>query len=381
MRSLLARFERERYIHVNLEVIPWSGAWARMVQIALYNDGPAVSEIGSSWVSDMVMMNALRPFSEKEIERLGGQAGYLPASWHSVRIGQGSENDGAVAWAVPWLADARLLYYRKDSFAYAGLEGRETFTDPAGLEACLQALQDSGLEIPLALPTRNSRVNLHFLAGWLWAEGADFLTPDGKMAIFDSPAALEGMAKFFRLGRFLVPQARRLNDEQSDELFWRGRAALAFSGPWLFDYPGMIPVLKEQVAVAVPPGVPFVGGFHLVIWKYSRQAELALELIHYLAGPEPPEELFPAFLLPARLDVLAHSRFADHPVYRVMAQALRAGHSFPVTWLWGMLENRLYESLQFLWEQAFTASEAGFRDFLETQIHALAQRINTTLHS
>ncbi len=379
MRSLLARFESERHIRVNLEVIPWSGAWARMVQIALYNDGPAVSEIGSSWVSDMVMMNALRPFRAREIERLGGQASYPAASWHSVRAGPGSDNDDTVAWAVPWLADTRLLYYRKDIFARAGLAEREAFSSHAELEACLQALQDSDVEIPLALPTRNSRINLHFLAGWLWADGADFLTPDGKQAIFDSPAALESMTRFFRLGRFLVPPAQRLNDEQSDELFWQGRAALAFSGPWLFEHPQMTPGLREQVAAAIPPGVPFVGGFHLVIWKYTRQEGTALELIDYLAGSASPEELFPAFSLPARLDRLMSDRFMTHPVYRVMAQALRTGHSFPVAWLWGMLENRLYESLQFLWEQALTASEAEFH--LEAQVHSLVQRINVTLQS
>lgn len=48
MGSTLAKFERQHRIHMNLEVIPYQGAWARMVQIALYNDGPAVSEIGST---------------------------------------------------------------------------------------------------------------------------------------------------------------------------------------------------------------------------------------------------------------------------------------------------------------------------------------------
>jgi len=379
MRALLARLERERHIRVNLEVIPWAEAWTRLLQMALYNDGPSVSEIGSTWVSDMVMMNALRPFTEGEVARLGGKESYLPASWHSVRAAPGNGN--AVAWAIPWLADTRLLYYRKDILARAAQPERESFASHAELETCLQALQESGVAIPLTLATRSSRINLHFLATWIWAEGADFLTPDGKTAIFDSPAALEGMSKFFRLARFLAPEARRLNDVQSDALFWQGRAALAFSGPWLFDHPQMSAEQKEQVAVAAPPGVPFVGGFHLIIWKYTRQQEAALELIDYLAGHHPPQELFPSFSLPARLETLSQGRFATHPVYGVMARALRAGHSFPAAWLWGMLENRLYEALQFLWEQALTMSEAEFRPLLESQIRALAQRINASLQT
>jgi multiple sugar transport system substrate-binding protein len=379
MRTALARFEREHRIHVNLEVIPHQGAWARMVQIALYGDGPAVSEIGSSWVSDMVMMNALRPFAEQEVANLGGEESYLPASWHSVRAARDSLNGEAYAWAIPWVADTRLIYYRKDWLARAGLAEGLTFTDHEGLESCLQALQQHGTDIPLALPTHRSRINLHILAGWIWASGAEFLSGDGKKAVFDSPEALAGMEKFFRLGRFLHPAARGLDDPQSDALFWQGRAALAISGPWLFDSPEMDPALKEQTAVAVPPGVPFVGGFHLVIWKHARHERAALELIEFLAASRQPEELFPAFSLPARVELLAQSKFADHPIYRVMGEALRAGRSFPIIWMWGMLENRLYEALQVMWGRVLSDPGADFQVELETHMRRLVARINLNL--
>ncbi|MGB7538929.1 MAG: extracellular solute-binding protein [Anaerolineales bacterium] len=381
MRSALARFEHGHRIHVNLEVIPHQGAWARMVQIALYGDGPAVSEIGSSWVSDMVMMNALRPLSEKEVAQLGGEESYLPASWQSARAIHDSLNSDGYAWAIPWVADTRLIYYRKDVLVRAGQDLREAFSDHAELEGCLEALRGHGVEVPLVLPTHHSRINLHLLAGWVWASGADFLSEDGQQAVFDSPEALDGMEKFFRLSRFLHPSARRLDDAQSDALFRQGRAALAISGPWLFHNLDEDATLKEQYAVAVPPGVPFVGGFHLVIWKHTRQEGAALKLIEFLAGKELPEELFPSFSLPARVDILARSRFAAHPFYRVMSSAMRAGRSFRTVWMWGMLENRLYEAVQLLWDKVLSEPEADFRATLETHMHQLVKRINLKLGS
>jgi multiple sugar transport system substrate-binding protein len=381
MRAALARFERERRIHVNLEVIPFDFAWTRMVQIALYGDGPAVSEIGSSWLSDMVMMNALRAMGEKEVERLGGEESFLPASWQSVRAVRDSLNSDAFAWAVPWVADTRLVYYRKDLTARAGLPERQAFAGHAELEACLQALREHWVEIPLVLPTHHSRINLHILAGWIWAAGGKFLSEDRSKAIFDSPEALDGMEKFFRLSRYLHPSARRLDDSQSDALFRNGQAAVAISGPWLFDHPDVDPQLREQFAVAVPPGVPFVGGFHLVIWKHARQEEAALQLIEFLAGKNAPEELFPAFSLPARMEILALPKFADHPVYRVMGEAVRTGRSFQAVWMWGMVENRLYEALQFMWEKILADPEADFRGLLETHMHHLVERINLKLGS
>jgi multiple sugar transport system substrate-binding protein len=381
MRSVLARFEREHNIHVNLEVIPWPGAWARMIQIGLYNDGPAVSEIGSSWLSDIVMMNALRPFTAQEVNQLGGEACFLPASWQSVRAIRDSLNSDAFSWAIPWIGDTRLIYYRKDLFAQAGLKERDSFSNHAELETCLKTLQEHGVEIPLTMATSHSRINLHILAGWIWSAGADFLTHDGKKAVFDSQPALEGMEKFFGLARFLQPPARGLDDSQSDDLFLQGKAAVALSGPWLHNLAEADPDLKQKFSVAVPPGVPFVGGFHLVIWKQTRKDREAFELVKFLAGSQLPEELFPAFSLPARTDLLSRSQFADHPAYRVMGAAMRAGRSFPVTWMWGMLENRLYEAEQAIWERILSEPGTDVHAILEDFIIPLANRINITLNT
>ena len=71
------------------------------------------------------------------------------------------------------------------------------------------------MEIPLVLPTHHSRINLHILAGWIWASGGKFLSEDRSKAIFDLPEALAGMEKFFRLSRYLHPSACRLDDSQS----------------------------------------------------------------------------------------------------------------------------------------------------------------------
>lgn len=381
MQSILAAFERDQNVHVNLEIIPWQEAWTRLVHIALYNDGPDVSEVGTTWVRDMVTMNALRPFAMQEVEALGGEAAFLPASWNTASAPRDQLPPGSVSWAVPWLADTRLVYYRKDLFAGAGLKARDIFSSHEELEECLQALQNHGVDIPLCLPTRHSRILLHILASWIWSAGADFLSPDGQKAVFDSPAALDGMQKFFRLGRFLAPEARRLDETQTDALFLSGKAAVILSGPWMFNYLSGDPALKEQFAAAVPPGVPFVGGFHLVAWKHTYREKNIQRLVETLIGHHPPQELYPAFALPARLDLLNQGQFVGNPVYQAMSAALQAGRCFPPSRMWGMIENRLFDTLPLIWEQVFAEPEADIYTLLESRIGGLAQRINLILGS
>lgn len=91
LQPLVAQFEAEHDAHVRLRVLTGDTGWADLVKVALYSDGPDVSEIGSAWLGDRVAVNALRPFAEAAlrlvqfltrpaVEAACGQAvGLLPA--------------------------------------------------------------------------------------------------------------------------------------------------------------------------------------------------------------------------------------------------------------------------------------------------------------
>ena len=101
-RALLTQFEQDTHIEVNLRVLEWRDAWAELVRVALYNDGPHISEIGNTWLSEFISMNALRPFVGMEVSRLGGAQQFLPSAWHSVDADRPRRRDrdglgGAVA--------------------------------------------------------------------------------------------------------------------------------------------------------------------------------------------------------------------------------------------------------------------------------------------
>jgi len=62
IETLLAQFEAETHIHVNVRTLEWDTAWSDLVKVAIYGDGPDVSEIGSTWLGDLVAMNAVAEF-------------------------------------------------------------------------------------------------------------------------------------------------------------------------------------------------------------------------------------------------------------------------------------------------------------------------------
>jgi hypothetical protein len=81
LKPLLDQFEAKNHIHVNFSIIPWETGRPELVKVALYRHGLDVSELGSTWVSDLIAMNALRPFSNGEINSFGGRTDFVSAAY------------------------------------------------------------------------------------------------------------------------------------------------------------------------------------------------------------------------------------------------------------------------------------------------------------
>ena len=141
------------------------------------------------------------------------------------------------------------------------------------------------------------------------------------------------------------------------------------------------PEISENTGVAVPPGVPFVGGSNWVIWNHISPAleRTAIEFLAFMCTLEAQLHLHEeAGLLPARLDALAQSTQKDH--YPAVQETLQKGRSFPATRLWGIVENRLSEALQSISEAIFDPN-VDIEAALDEHLAPLERRLNMTLAS
>ncbi len=378
-RAMLSEFTSEAHIEVNLHALEWRNAWADLIKVALYGDGPHVSEIGNTWLSEFVSMNALRPFVGMEVSQLGGAKQFLPSAWQSVTP-VGGANRAVMTWAVPWLVDMRLIHYRQDLFERAGIEVRTAFQTPEALLQTCARLQAAGVANPIVVPSRQSRMTLHNLAAWVWGGGGDFTSPDGKKVLFALSQAKAGIYAYFDLARYLSPEMRGHDEYQSDFAFLRGQAAVTISGPWLHLSPDMLPEIAAQTRQALPPGAPYIGGSHLVVWKHTRFVEEALTLIRYLNRVEAQARFVQTSgLFPSRLEVLAHEPFHSDPFYQMVGEGLKVGRVFPTFSLWGLVETKLTEAFTAIWADVLVKPQADIHAIVDDQLNDTAQRLNLTL--
>jgi ABC-type glycerol-3-phosphate transport system substrate-binding protein len=376
LRPLLDAFEKQYRIHVNLTGIPWENGWAEIAKFGIYGHGPDVSSIGTTWIGSLAAMQALRSFTPQEVRALGGTDAFFEPSWRS-----GFTPHDPDPWAIPWLGDVLDFYYWKDCFAKAGIQNIEAaFASDDALVETLEKLQRSGIPYPLSINVTKMDIILHEAAHWVWAAGGDFVSADGKQVIFTQPAAMEGFKNYFSLQRFISPEFLNTGPA-SGEAFVTRKSAIMMAGPWQ----GIVnvlqhPELKDDLGIAAPPKTTYVGGASFVIWRYSRHAAEAFELVRFLSSQPTRIPASPhSNELPTRREAMNMPSLENNIFHHTYLQTLQTGRSFPTMRLWGSIESKLINEIPNIWIDLFSNPDQDLIACLHKYLDPLAQRMNLAL--
>jgi multiple sugar transport system substrate-binding protein len=375
VQAVLDEFEKQSRIHVNLKVLNWETGHAELTKGAIYSRGPDVSEIGSTWVSDLVAMNALRAFTPHDLNLIGKADEFIPASWQTGQAGDQR------MWSIPYTANIYLIHYRKDLLRQAGIDETTAFQSHENIKETVKQLAQSGVEMPIVL-TEDRHALLHSMASWIWAAGGDFCSADGKQILFDQPQSLQAIQEYFGLLRYIAPHSlKRLETESSIDLFCQGQSAIHFQGVLTVGLENlMLPHVHENWGVAAFPKPYFIGGTNLVIWQHSPNIESALQLVQYLTSVKSQVQLsLPFRMLPPRLAVMSTPEYLADPMMRNLGDIPRFGRSYPAVKLWGVIEERLISGLVGIRMAMLADPSADLSTLIEQSIVPLARRLNVVL--
>jgi multiple sugar transport system substrate-binding protein len=365
---------------VQVTSIPWDTLWHELVNVGLYKHGADVSQIGTTWIGGLMAMDALRPYSTTEIAHLGGEAAFLPAAWQANLLKEQPNN----VWAIPLVADPRVIFYRRDLLEKAGVNEAEAFKDINALDETLERLRASGIKTPWAVPTCKTRNTLHYIASWIWGAGGDFTSEDGRQLLFAQAESLSGICAYFNLHRFMPRRSDHLGEQEVLHLLADGEIAVTVCGPWGFRYlqgTGQLDKIT-RIRLALPPGPAFVGGLCIVIWKHVsyQKAPAAVDLVNSLIQPEIEANYAKiSSYLPTRLDLLNQPPYTTQPEHQVFAQALKSGRPHPPFMRWGLIEDRLSSTLDEIWANLYLNPDQNVSALVTPRLVSLARRFETAL--
>ncbi|MFC4536172.1 extracellular solute-binding protein [Sphaerisporangium dianthi] len=275
LTAFAKRFEQANPgVKVTVTPIGWDVAHDKITASIAGRATPDVSMIGSTWMGELAKTGAVDPTPANLIDK----SAFFPSAWETVEV-------NGTAWGVPWYVETRVMYYRKDLAAKAGLTPPATWEET---KAFAKGLQRAGA---------TQGVNLNYTVGsWqeilplVWQQGGSIIGADGRWT-FDTPEMVKALTQqqsYFKEGL----ASSKVDPASFPASFFKGKVGAYFSGPWMIaamEKDGG-PGFAGKFDVAPYPkggagGTSFIGGSDLVVFKESKNRDAAWRFVQWLSEP------------------------------------------------------------------------------------------------
>ncbi|RZS82838.1 N,N'-diacetylchitobiose transport system substrate-binding protein [Motilibacter rhizosphaerae] len=331
-------------IKVDYQVQQWNGIQEKLTTaMSDASTTPDVIELGNTQNPSFSADGTLADLTDK-VSQLGS------TNWLA-----GLKDPGAYEgkqYGIPFYASGRVVIYRKDMFAKAGISAPPTsdaewLSDIQKLNKAYAGQKDFQ---SLYLPGQSWYTYLSFL----WDQGGDIAKQDGDSwtGTLDTPQAAAAADFYKQLVDTSKTTAPKDNDEANPQqytVYSKGKTAMMIGLPWELGSAvadkGAPKDLKANSGVfAIPSKTAgktapiFLGGSNLAIPVNSKNQDLAWDWIKQLAGKDYQEQLAKANGVVPN-DPAFNSVIADDPIVSVVAKAAAGGSkATPATPKWAAVE-------------------------------------------
>lgn len=373
-------------VTITTTVVDWGAAWKKLTAAATSGEAPDIAQLGTTWVGAISYMDALEDLND-DIDWSKFQDSVLDTS---SLLGSNKKT------AVPWFAETRILFYRKDACEKAGVNPETDFATWDDFKNALQKLNNieiDGVELPaLGMPGKNDWNVPHNFAPWIYGAGGEFVSADGKEAKFNCPEALEGIKFYSELALEGLMDKASLEKSTSDveAAFANGAYAISILGPWNIttlerNKQEGVNDLVDKVGVAMIPEGPdgrkaFLGGSTLSVFKTSKNKEASIALCDYLSGKD-AQVAYASITgnLPTNKEAYEDPSISGHELRKVFKDQMQYAKAYPSIASWGPAENYFKEGLSRIWDNVMEVNGAYDYETTEKVVDDVVEQVNSVI--
>jgi multiple sugar transport system substrate-binding protein len=282
--ELLPEFERTHPgIRVEVQQLPWTAAHEKLLTAFAGDATPDVCQLGNTWIPEFAALRALEPLDAYvAASRIIDPGDYFAGIWDTNHV------DGKL-YGVPWYVDTRLMFYRRDLLAQAGIEAAPRSWDEWMRTLAALKANAAANRYGILLPVNEFEP----LVALALQQSDPLLRDGGRWGNFRSEGfrrTLRFYVDVFRRG--FAPPSTNADISNVWNEFGRGYFAFYVSGPWnIAEFKRRLPPDKQDTWMTAPlpgpegPGASIAGGASLVLFRSSRHKAAAWQLIEYLSLP------------------------------------------------------------------------------------------------
>jgi multiple sugar transport system substrate-binding protein len=250
-------------------------------------------------------------------------------------------------YALPYVGNSQLFFYRKDLFEKYSLNPPATWNDVLAAAKTIQEKETAGAKTyGYVMRAAQGNAAVADFMPIFWAFGGEMFDASGKPAV-NSPEGIAALEFMIELGKYSPPGYASFNADDVGAHLLQGTAAMSINWPaWIsaFDDPSKSKVIGKIEFTTLPgarkAGQAEIGNWLIAIPRYSPNTEAAMDFLLWATSAEQMKRSAERGNPPTRKSLFQDAGLlAKYPAYPAQLRSLESSRPRPRTPQWNEIEN------------------------------------------
>ncbi|HJP92438.1 MAG TPA: ABC transporter substrate-binding protein [Pyrinomonadaceae bacterium] len=253
-------------------------------------------------------------------------------------------------YALPYVGNSQLFFYRKDLFEKYSLNAPATWNDVLAAAKTIQEKETAGANgaktYGYVMRAAQGNAAVADFMPIFWAFAGEMFDASGKPTV-NSPEGIAALQFMIELGKYSPPGYASFNADDVGAHLLQGTAAMSINWPaWIsaFDNPSKSKVIGKMEFTTLPraqkPGQAEIGNWLIAIPRDSHNAELAMDFLLWATSAEQMKRSAERGNPPTRKSLFQDAQLlAKYPAYPAQLRSLESSRPRPRTPQWNEIEN------------------------------------------
>jgi len=253
-------------------------------------------------------------------------------------------------YALPYVGNSQLFFYRKDLFDKYSLKAPATWNDALTAAKTIHEKETTGANgarvYGYVMRAAQGNAAVADFMPIFWAFGGEMFDANGKPSV-NSAEGIAALQFMLELGKYAPPGYPSFNADEVGAHLLQGTAAMSINWPaWIssFNDPQKSKVIGKMEFTTLPgaqkPGQAEIGNWLIAIPRDSRNTETAVDFLLWATSAEQMKRSALRGNPPTRKSLFQDPELvAKNPAYPAQLRSLESSRPRPRTPYWNQVEN------------------------------------------
>jgi len=343
-------YEKQTGVHISIAEFPYANLFEKeLIDLNARTGAYDLIMLDDPWFPKFASLNVLSDLTPL-LQKRGLQRPDDDFVATSVALCRNPFQTGAL-YALPYVGNSQLFFYRKDLFQKHGLKEPVTWDEVLAAARTISEQETSGAPsggkvYGYVMRAAQGNAAVADFMPIFWAFGGEMFDPNGQPTV-NSPAGIAALRFMLELGKYSPPGYASFNADEVGAHLLQGTAAMSINWPaWIssFSDPAKSKVIGKmefgQMPGARNPGRAEIGNWLIAIPSESKNAGAAMDFLIWATSAEQMKRSALRGNPPTRKSVFnSPELIAKFPSYPAQLRSLESSRPRPRTPAWNEIEN------------------------------------------